>query len=114
MDHAVVSSAEEGEVPEGGGSAECPGDDVVGVAPGWGPVASGCGAAAVSEFEIASDLEEVIMSCLAKNPADRPADARVLSDRLADCRLDDLWDQERVRHWWDVHDPCRDQPVVDE
>jgi len=60
-----------------------------------------------SEFDISPELEEVIMSCLAKDPTDRPLDARALASRLADCPVDDLWDQERARRWWDLHDPCR-------
>lgn len=35
---------------------------------------------------VSSDLEELLMRCLAKNPASRPANARELDDALARCR----------------------------
>jgi len=55
VDHAVVSPAEEDEVPQGGGPAECPGDQVVGITPPGRASASGGLAAAVSEFEGSAD-----------------------------------------------------------
>ena len=46
-------------VVDGGGSAAAPGDDVVGVGPGWWAVAAGEGAAAVAEFEESAGLAGV-------------------------------------------------------
>jgi len=52
-----------------------------------------------TELPIPSDLEQVVMDCLRKDPADRPGSAEVLSDRLAGCDAGD-WGQQDARRWW--------------
>jgi hypothetical protein len=49
---------------------------------------------------ISPDLEELLMRCLAKNPASRPADARELDDALACCRSAAGWTREPADEWW--------------
>lgn len=58
-----------------------------------------------SEFEVPPALDELILFCLEKDPARRPASAEELSGRLDACRLEEAWTQERARNWWQVHVP---------
>jgi predicted Ser/Thr protein kinase len=52
---------------------------------------------------VASDLEAVILSCLAKRPEDRPASAHVLRDRLRACSAAGQWTNARAAQWWAAH-----------
>jgi serine/threonine-protein kinase len=56
-----------------------------------------------SELPIPPALDELILSCLAKDPAQRPQSARELSLRLAAIAGLDEWTQERAREWWESH-----------
>jgi serine/threonine-protein kinase len=58
-----------------------------------------------SEFQISPALDRVIMDCLAKDPAARPASATVVSERLAAAVSQDAWTEEGARRWWDRHEP---------
>lgn len=60
-----------------------------------------------SELPIPGDLERLIMSCLAKDPAERPQSARELSRRLAALEGAEAWNEERAREWWGKHQPVR-------
>jgi serine/threonine-protein kinase len=46
------------------------------------------------------DLEQIVMDCLAKIPDERPADARVLIERLELCSVGRHWDQRQAKKWW--------------
>ena len=50
--------------------------------------------------EIPSDLERVVLECLAKDPAARFSSAQALADGLASLADVDAWTQERARAWW--------------
>jgi serine/threonine-protein kinase len=52
---------------------------------------------------IASDLEAVLLECLAKRPEDRPASAHVLRERLLACAAAGRWTHARAAQWWKVH-----------
>ena len=49
---------------------------------------------------ISPDLEELLMRCLAKKPASRPANARELDDALSRCRNAADWTRDLADEWW--------------
>ena len=49
---------------------------------------------------VPKDLEQVILRCLAKEPAQRYADAPALGGALAQCQCADCWTQEMAQRWW--------------
>jgi serine/threonine-protein kinase len=55
-----------------------------------------------SAYDVGPDLEAVVLACLAKRPADRPASARELCDRLAECEVEAVWSREDARRWWET------------
>jgi serine/threonine-protein kinase len=54
-----------------------------------------------SLFHIPPELDELVLACLAKQPEDRPASARELADRLAQCEVREPWSREHARLWWE-------------
>ncbi|HZA97696.1 MAG TPA: serine/threonine-protein kinase [Gemmatimonadales bacterium] len=58
-----------------------------------------------SELTIPLVLDSLVLSCLAKDPADRPQAARELSVRLREVESVGGWTQERARLWWATHRP---------
>jgi serine/threonine-protein kinase len=50
--------------------------------------------------EIPQDLEDVILTCLRKNPDERFADAESLDAALAACDAAGQWDPQRAKGWW--------------
>lgn len=53
-----------------------------------------------TDLPIPRALDDLVLSCLAKDPANRPQSARELSRRLAEVKLASEWTQERARDWW--------------
>jgi serine/threonine-protein kinase len=54
---------------------------------------------------IPAELEAIVLACLAKDPAERPATADELDARLAGVALEREWTPERARAWWDAYGP---------
>jgi len=53
--------------------------------------------------DIPADLQEVVLRCLEKDPANRFADAESLEQALAQCRSADQWTRDEAAAWWQAH-----------
>ncbi len=60
------------------------------------------------------ELEAVIASCLAKEPEERPVDARTIAARLRaiDIPAEHAWTAERAARWWRDYQPPKPAPSV--
>jgi len=58
-----------------------------------------------TELEIPPTLDQLILTCLAKDPAARPQSADMLADALASVPTSSPWMRARARELWDRHLP---------
>jgi serine/threonine-protein kinase len=67
-------------------------------------------AAAPSHFQadVPTDLEGIILRCLAKRPEDRFQDADSLEQALAECDASDRWTQTQAAQWWLDHERAKE------
>ena len=65
-----------------------------------------------TELEVPARLENLIMACLAKHPASRPASAEMVGDEL-DAIAAELppWTRDRAERWWRTHIPVMFAPA---
>ena len=59
-----------------------------------------------AELPIPAALDRLVLSCLAKDPAQRPQSAKELSSRLAEIDVLSPWTEERARDWWTTNQPA--------
>lgn len=52
---------------------------------------------------VPADLDAIVLSCLAKQPADRPNDAATLARALSACQGADDWSTADAAGWWSEH-----------
>ena len=63
-----------------------------------------------TELEIPKAFEQLILACLEKNPADRPATAASLAASLAGIETTHAWTEDLAGQWWDIHHPRTPPP----
>jgi serine/threonine-protein kinase len=59
-----------------------------------------------TEISVPEDLERVILSCLAKNPAERPQTVQELARLLEACHRNRDWNRVNAERWWRTHAPA--------
>lgn len=59
---------------------------------------------------IPAALDDLVLSCLQKDPNNRPQTMQELSSRLAAVPLEQAWTEERARRWWLEHQTRRVPP----
>jgi serine/threonine-protein kinase len=58
-----------------------------------------------TELPVSTELENLVLTCLAKAPADRPATATEVIHRLDAITLPMKWTPDRAAEWWSLHRP---------
>ncbi len=56
-----------------------------------------------TELPIPRDLEELVLACLEKDPAKRPADASQLYGMACGCQAAQPWTSQAARTWWEYN-----------
>ncbi|MFN0149757.1 MAG: serine/threonine-protein kinase [bacterium] len=60
-----------------------------------------------SELPVDRELERIILACLEKDPARRPASSLELARRLARCQESaGAWTEQHAQNWWRTHVPA--------
>ncbi len=66
----------------------------------------------VSELAISRSMDDVVLACLAKDPAARPATATEVSDLLQKVTGEPQWTTTDAERWWNTHLPEFGPPTV--
>jgi hypothetical protein len=59
-----------------------------------------------TEQPLPAAMDEIVLSCLAKERDERPQSARELSRRLAEVEGAGAWTESRAKAWWESHRPA--------
>jgi tRNA A-37 threonylcarbamoyl transferase component Bud32 len=60
-----------------------------------------------AEHPISKSLDDLVLDCLQKDPALRPATVEEVLQRAMTATESDSWDEQAARRWWEVHLPDR-------
>ncbi len=52
---------------------------------------------------VPTDVEQLLLDLLAKDPDERPRSALEVQERVRKCQAYGAWDRERARRWWQEH-----------
>ena len=61
--------------------------------------------AETSEVPVPNELEEIVMKCLEKDPADRFQSAVELAEAFESSSAAGSWSQRKALDWWELHNP---------
>jgi serine/threonine-protein kinase len=64
-----------------------------------------------TEIPVPEDLERAILSCLAKDPAERPQTVQDLARLLESCVRTRDWSRVQAERWWRTHAPTLAAPI---
>ncbi len=59
-----------------------------------------------TEVDVPPELDDLIMQCLRKDPAERPQTIAELEARLRQVPLESPWSYARAQAWWQLHLPA--------
>ena len=66
-----------------------------------------------TELPIPRELDELVLSCLQKDPNLRPQNAGELFRMATNCRAGEAWTADMARSWWEMHLPEFTGPLAD-
>jgi serine/threonine protein kinase len=65
-----------------------------------------------TELRIPRELDDLVLSCLEKDPRARPQNAEELFRMAVSCKTCETWDQASARTWWQTHVPDLTGPLT--
>jgi serine/threonine-protein kinase len=57
------------------------------------------------------EIDALVLECLRKIPADRPADAQALLDRINELNFERRWNNGHAQAWWQARLPALAGPL---
>jgi hypothetical protein len=58
-----------------------------------------------TEQDVPTELDDLVLQCLAKSPSERTPTVDRLADRLQSIAWRETWTDDRAMQWWDRHLP---------